>query len=276
MIFWKYHGIGNDFIVLNGIDEDLEIDNILCKRMCDRHFGIGDDGVLYVLPGKNGSDITMRIINADGSEAEMCGNGIRCVAKLAYDFGKIDGKRFTINTLRGNLTADVTVENDKVRTVTIDMGAPILEAPGKTNMESLETTTINTAAGPVKGFCISMGNPHFVTFDRLTDEKIDALGPILESHRVFPKKTNVEFATVDDEGKIHIRVYERGAAWTLACGTGACATTTAAALNGMVPFDEPVDVELPGGWLRVTVDKDLRYVRMEGPATFVYAGDYEE
>ncbi len=272
MRFWKYEGIGNDFVVIDGIGNDVEINPALCKRMCDRNFGIGADGVLYVLPGRDGSDITMRIINADGTEAEMCGNGIRCVAKFAYDFGKVKKKEFTINTLRGNLGADVSVKDGKVDTVKIDMGAPILEVPGK-QVDKLETTVVKTDIKDVKGNCVSMGNPHFVTFDDLTDDEIDRLGPILESHPIFPKKSNIEFIKIRD-GKIYIRVYERGAAWTLACGTGACASTTAAALNGFVDFDTPIDVHLPGGWLKITVDKQLRYVHMEGPATFVFEGEY--
>ena len=217
MRFWKYQGIGNDFVLLDGTDGKLAIDADWCRRICDRHYGVGADGVLYVMPGES-TDITMRIINADGSEAEMCGNGIRCVAKHAYDFGIVRKESFSIHTLAGDLKAEVKVEGGKARTVRIDMGAPILE-----------------------------------------------------KHPFFPRKTNVEFCRIVD-GKIHIRVYERGAAWTLACGTGACATTTAAALQGLVPFGEPVDVHLPGGWLRITVDRDLGYVLMEGPAELVFEG----
>ena len=270
MRFWKYEGIGNDFIVLDG----EEIDPKLCREMCDRNFGVGADGVLYVLPGRDGSDITMRIINADGSEAEMCGNGIRCVAKYAYDHGLVKKEKFTINTLRGNLGADVFPENGKVKTVKIDMEAPILEIPGK-RTEKLTATKVDVGDGAVEGYCVSMGNPHFVVFEDLPDEKIDRYGPMLESHPIFPAKSNIEFAKVKD-GKIHIRVFERGAAWTLACGTGACATTTAAALKGMVPFDVPIDVRLPGGWLKITVGKSLKYVYMEGPATFVFEGEYRK
>ncbi len=270
MKFWKYEGIGNDFIVL----DSEEVDTKLCKEMCNRNFGIGADGILYVLPGKNGSDITMRIINADGSEAEMCGNGIRCVAKFAYDHGIVKKEEFTINTLRGNLGAKVFVENGKVKTVKIDMGAPILEVPGK-KVEKLTSTIVKAGNTEVEGYCVSMGNPHFVTFQNFKDDEIDTLGPILESHPVFPKKSNIEFVKIKD-GKLYIRVFERGAAWTLACGTGACASTTAAALKGLVSLGEPIDVHLPGGWLKITVDKNLKYVYMEGPATFVFEGEYRK
>lgn len=276
MRFWKYEGIGNDFVVLDGFNQHLDIDNDLCVRMCDRHFGIGADGVLYIMPGKDGSDVVMRIINADGSEAEMCGNGIRCVAKHAFDFGMVKGTKFTIGTLRGNLVAEVTKGDDgKVKTVKINMGAPILDAkdvPVKFEGRMI-SQPVDVDGRKVTGTAVSMGNPHFVTFDDLDDDTIDMLGPKLECHPVFPRKANIEFAKVRD-GKIYIRVYERGAAWTLACGTGACATTTAAALNDLVPYDVPVCVHLPGGWLKITIDKDLKFAMMEGPATYVYSGEY--
>lgn len=276
MRFWKYQGIGNDFILLDGTAGDLEIDTEWCRRACDRHYGIGADGVLYVMPGE-GTDITMRIINADGSEAEMCGNGIRCVAKYAADHEVVPGDSMTIHTLAGDLGAEVFRGDDGlVRTVRINMGAPILD--GRTVPVDYDGRFIDQpfdADGiPIRANAVSMGNPHFITFTPLDDATVDRLGPILERHPFFPRKTNVEFCRVED-GKIYIRVYERGAAWTLACGTGACATTTAAALNGMVPFGTPVDVHLPGGWLRITVDKDLGYVLMEGPAELVFTGDME-
>lgn len=276
MRFWKYQGIGNDFILLDGTAGDLEIDTEWCRRACDRHYGIGADGVLYVMPGE-GTDITMRIINADGSEAEMCGNGIRCVAKYAADHEVVPGDSMTIHTLAGDLGAEVFRGDDGlVRTVRINMGAPILD--GRTVPVDYDGRFIDQpfdADGiPIRANAVSMGNPHFITFTPLDDATVDRLGPILERHPFFPRKTNVEFCRVED-GKIYIRIYERGAAWTLACGTGACATTTAAALNGLVPFGTPVDVHLPGGWLRITVDKDLGYVLMEGPAELVFTGDME-
>ena len=276
MRFWKYQGIGNDFILLDGTAGDLEIDTEWCRRACDRHYGIGADGALYVMPGE-GTDITMRIINADGSEAEMCGNGIRCVAKYAADHEVVPGDSMTIHTLAGDLGAEVFRGDDGlVRTVRINMGAPILD--GRTVPVDYDGRFIDQpfdADGiPIRANAVSMGNPHFITFTPLDDATVDRLGPILERHPFFPRKTNVEFCRVED-GKIYIRVYERGAAWTLACGTGACATTTAAALNGLVPFGTPVDVHLPGGWLRITVDKDLGYVLMEGPAELVFTGDME-
>ena len=276
MRFWKYHGLGNDFVLLDGTDGSLEVDREWCRRVCDRHFGVGADGVLYVLPGE-GTDLTMRIINADGSEAEMCGNGIRCVAKHARDKGMCQRDEFTIHTLAGDLKAETfRGEDGLVRTVRIDMGAPVLEGrdvpvdfDGRFIDQPFEVEGVE-----LRGNAVSMGNPHFVTFTPLDDATVDRLGPVLERHPFFPRKTNVEFCRVED-GKIYIRVYERGAAWTLACGTGACATTTAAALNGLVPFGEPVDVHLPGGWLKITVDKQLGYVLMEGPAELAFEGEME-
>ena len=273
MKFWKYHGIGNDFVLLDGSKGDLTIDPGMCRRYCDRHFGIGADGVLYIMPGEN-TDITMRIINADGSEAEMCGNGIRCVAKHAYDFGIVKKEEFSIHTLAGDLKAKLGIENGKAVSVQIDMGAPVLDArkvpvdaDGKFIDQPFSVNGIELRANAV-----SMGNPHFVTFTKLEDETVDRLGPMIEKHEFFPNRTNVEFCKVSD-GDIHVRVYERGAAWTLACGTGACASTVAAALIGLVPFDEPVNVKLPGGWLKITVNKDLDRVLMEGPAEFVFKGE---
>jgi len=273
MRFWKYHGLGNDFILMDGVNEGLDVDPAWCKSACDRNFGIGGDGVLYVLPGK-GSDICMRIINADGSEAEMCGNGIRCVAKHAFDNGMVSKEEFTVWTMAGVLTAKVHLDAGKVNAVSIGMGAPVLDGrqvpidhDGRFIAQPLEVDGIS-----IVGNAVSMGNPHFITFDDITDENVRMLGPRLESHAFFPRRTNVEFCRVRD-GRIYVKVYERGAAWTLACGTGACASTVAAALNGLVEFDRPIEVSLPGGWLTITVDGDLRAVTMKGPAELVYRGE---
>ncbi len=277
--FWKYHGIGNDFVVFDGTKGDPGFTPKQIAFMCDRNFGIGSDGVIYVNPGQDGSDVTMRIFNTDGTEPEMCGNGIRCVAKFAYDMGIVKKRDFSIHTGRGNLLAQCTCGPDgKVSSVKIDMGAPILE-PGKVPVVGKGERYIDEdyeALGiKLKLNGVSMGNPHCVTFTELTDEQVDRLGPFLEANRdLFPRKANVEFAKVSD-GKIDIRVFERGVGWTLACGTGACATTTAAAINGLVPFDEPVQVHLPGGYLRITVDSGFEHVYMDGPAEFVYTGNIE-
>ncbi len=277
--FWKYHGIGNDFVVIDGTKADPGLTPEQIAFLCDRNFGIGSDGVIYVNPGMDGSDVTMRIFNTDGTEPEMCGNGVRCLAKHAYDFGIVKSPDFVIHTGKGNLGAHCTLGADgKVDSVRIDMGAPILDPPSvpvKGDGDRVIDREIEIAGVKVHINAVSMGNPHCVMFDNLTDEDVEKLGPIIEAGReLFPNKVNVEFAKVTN-GKIDIRVFERGVGWTLACGTGACATTTAAALNGLVPFDEPVPVHLPGGDLRITVSKTLDRVLMDGPARLVYRGEIE-
>ncbi|MDR3074976.1 MAG: diaminopimelate epimerase [Candidatus Methanoplasma sp.] len=272
MKFWKYHGIGNDFVLIDGMGQKVEIDRDRCRLICDRNYGIGADGVVFILPG-NGTDVSMRIINADGSEAEMCGNGIRCLAKHVRDFDIVGKDEFTVDTPAGVKTVKVFTDGGRVTAVRVDMGAPILDGrsvPIDYDGEFLDQP-FAIEGYSIRGNAVSMGNPHFVIFSELSDSEVDILGPVLEAHPFFPNRTNVEFCRIKD-GNIHIRVYERGAAWTLACGTGACASTVAAALNGMVPFDEPIDVRLPGGWLRITVGKGMDHVYMEGPATLVYEG----
>lgn len=274
MIFWKYHGTGNDFVLVDGMDGTVKIDKEWCKKVCRRNFDVGADGVLYIMPGED-TDITMRIINADGTEAEMCGNGIRCVAKHAYDHGLVKDQVFSIHTLAGEKNAKVTLgENGKVLTASIDMGAPILNGKSIPIKHSGRFVDEPFVIGSlrIRGTAISMGNPHFVTFTELPEETVNRLGPELERHEFFPNKTNVEFCHMKD-GKIYVRTYERGAGWTLACGTGASASTVAAALIGLVPFDQPIEVHLPGGWLKITVARDLGYVIMEGPAEFVFKGE---
>jgi diaminopimelate epimerase len=276
MKFWKYHGIGNDFILIDCITESVEIDNERCKLMCDRNYGIGADGVVFLIPGER-ADIGMRVINSDGSEAEMCGNGIRCLVKHAYDFGIVNKEKITVSTLAGVKSTQVFLDGGKVTTVKVDMGAPILD--GRSIPIDYDGKFIDLPFAMenvrIKGNAVSMGNPHFITFSDLGDKTVENLGPALERHPFFPKRTNVEFCKVKD-GNIHIRVYERGAGWTLACGTGACASVVAAALNGLVPFGEPVDVRLPGGWLKITAEKGLGHVHMEGPAELVYEGNIRD
>ena len=272
MKFWKYHGIGNDFVLIDGMGQKVEIDRDRCRLICDRNYGIGADGVVFILPG-NGTDVSMRIINADGSEAEMCGNGIRCLAKHVRDFDIVGKDEFTVDTPAGVKTVKVFTDGGRVTAVRVDMGAPILDGrsvPIDYDGEFLDQP-FAIEGYSISGNAVSIGNPHIVIFSELSDSEVDILGPVLEAHPFFPNRTNVEFCRIKD-GNIHIRVYERGAAWTLACGTGACASTVAAALNGMVPFDEPIDVRLPGGWLRITVGKGMDHVYMEGPATLVYEG----
>ncbi|MCL2318185.1 MAG: diaminopimelate epimerase [Methanomassiliicoccaceae archaeon] len=273
MKFWKYHGIGNDFILLDGTEDFIEINGDKCRAYCDRNFGIGGDGVLFLLQSKK-ADIRMRVFNSDGSEAEMCGNGIRCVAKHAFDHKIVEKKEFTVETPAGIKPVSITASKGKVSSVKVDMGAPILDGraiPIAQDGRYIGAQFI-TDGFTLNGNAVSMGNPHFITFTELEEKDIRRLGPILERHQFFPKRTNVEFCRMKD-GDIHVRVYERGSGWTLACGTGACAAATAAALNKLVPFDEPVNVRLPGGWLTITVSSKLDRIYMEGPAELIYEGN---
>ncbi len=276
MKFWKYHGCGNDFVVIDGVRNSVAVDTEWSAKVCDRHFGVGADGVLYVLPGREDADIEMVVVNADGSIAEMCGNGIRCVAKFARDEGIVFSDEFKIMTGKGVLGATTIAGADgKVATVRIDMGAPILygrQIPIDYDNEFLNQI-FEAGGARFRANAVSMGNPHFITFEPLPEDVMLRIAPLIEKHPFFPNRTNVEFARIDEQGKIDIKVFERGAGWTLACGTGACATTVAAALDKLVPFDTPIDVHLPGGWLKITVDQGLHYVLMEGPAEFVYIGE---
>lgn len=217
----------------------------------------------------------MRVMNADGTEAEMCGNGIRCVAKHLYDTGRVRNDTISIETLAGVLSVVITAEEDKAVMLKVDMGAPILD--GRKIPIDYDGEFINgvlkVGGRKISATAISMGNPHLVTFDPLKSDEIERLGPELESHPFFPRRTNVEFVSVED-GTLNVRVYERGAGWTMACGTGACASVVAAAINGIVPFDHPVEVKLPGGKLEITVSRDLSQVQMSGPAELVFEGYY--
>jgi len=273
MRFWKYHGIGNDFIVIDNRSGDADAGEKFVKRICDRNFGIGADGVLYIMNADN-ADIGMKVMNADGSEAEMCGNGIRCVSKHVYDSGIVKKEDFNVSTIAGILGVKIIPDGGKAKLIEVNMGAPVLDCRGIPMNTDGKFIDSEIAVDGVKIKCtaVSMGNPHLVTFDDLTEENKQMLGPVLESHPLFPKRTNVEFARVAD-GKINVKVYERGSAWTLACGTGACATAVAAALKGLIPYGVPVDVKLPGGWLKITVAEDLGNVTMAGPAELVYEGD---
>lgn len=271
MKFWKYHGLGNDFVLFENFDNNVPMDPDFVIEVCDRRFGVGADGILYVM-ASNEADYCMRIMNADGTEAEMCGNGIRCMAKHLFDHGLMLENKMTISTLAGVMSIEVSNENEQTM-VDVDMGAPELNCekiPMNCDGQFLNSP-VPLTFGDLMGSAISMGNPHFVTFDDLSDEEVDELGPFLESHPLFPKKTNVEFVT-ERGGRLYVRVYERGAGWTLACGTGACATAVAAALQGLIPYDTPVEVILPGGVLRITVETGLRSVKMSGPAEIVYEG----
>ncbi len=277
--FTKMHGLGNDYVVIDLFDSSNrkvfgEIKGLksFAKRVCDRHFGVGADGILLVLPPKDskakGVDGVMRIVNADGSEAEMCGNGIRCIAKLILDNGYSRKKQLTIDTISGIKKIVAADEMFKV-----DMGSPLLlrkEIPmnGSATAKAINEP-LQLKYKQIKVTAVSMGNPHAVTFVDDTDFDIEEMGSEIENHRVFPKRTNAEFVHVLNDGEIELRVWERGVGETLACGTGSCASLVACVLNEKT--GRKVNVHLRGGDLVVEWARD-GHVYMTGPATYVFSG----
>lgn len=268
MRFTKMHGIGNDFVVIDGFRYiDISDPGALSERMCDRHFGVGADGLIWMVPSSC-ADARMRIFNSDGSEPEMCGNGLRCAAQFLRDEGIVDKDVMTIETLAGVLTVTF---ND--RGITADMGEPILDPARIPVYSDSNRIILNVDGLKLNFFCVSMGNPHAVTFDLYPeDDSFYRLGPALENHPAFPAKANIEFCRVRDGG-IDVRVWERGDGETLACGTGACATLTAAATLGLTGRSAPV--RLPGGTLQITWNEN-NHLQMTGPAQTVFVGEWRE
>ena len=272
MKFWKYHGIGNDFVLVENLDGKISKEPEYVRSVCHRRFGVGADGILYMERSKK-ADFAMRVMNSDGSEAEMCGNGIRCMAKHIYDMGHLDRKEMKIDTLAGIKGIKVDTRDGKVDTVTVDMGRPMLERPDipmKGDGRFIDQEIVVDGVR-LRGTAVSMGNPHLILFDPPRDEEVQRLAPRLGAHELFPRQTNVEFVK-SVNGVLEIQVYERGAGWTMACGTGACATVVAAALLGRVGYDKEVEARLPGGSLWIKVAKDLSRVTMRGPASLVFEG----
>jgi diaminopimelate epimerase len=274
--FAKYHGLGNDFIL---VDNRHQADPILtpeqAENLCDRHFGIGADGVIFALPGQDGTDYTMRIYNSDGSEPEMCGNGIRCMARFLGDLEGSSAKSiYTIHTLAGLITPKLEADGQ----ITVDMGKPRL-APAliPTTLtgggETVVAQSLVVAGETWSVTCVSMGNPHCITFvPDVAAIDLEKIGPLFELNSVFPAKTNVEFIEVVRRDHLKMRVWERGAGITLACGTGACAALVAAVLNDQ--SDRICTIELPGGPLKIEWAEDDR-IFMTGPAERVFAGQVE-
>jgi diaminopimelate epimerase len=269
--FTKMHGLGNDFILVEDADLPDNTDYAaLSIRLCDRHFGIGADGLIIVNPkdAPSKTDTAWRILNNDGSEPEMCGNGIRCFAKYVHDKGLIRKDQFTVSTLAGIITPKI--ESNSL--ITVDMGEPVLE-PSKIPVTLPGNNVVNTpveAAGKTFNItCISMGNPHCVIFPC---EPIDVkkYGPIFETHAIFPRKTNVEFVQILSKTHIKVDVWERGCGITLACGTGACACTVAGVLNELT--ERNLKVSLPGGDLFINYDVDTNHLFMTGPAKYAFEG----
>ena len=274
MKFTKMHGIGNDYVYVNCFEESVKNPAEVSKFVSDRHFGIGSDGLILISPSAI-ADFRMNIYNADGSQAEMCGNGIRCVAKYVYDYGLTDKTEISVETLAGIKYLRLQVENGKVASVEVNMGAPILE-PKEIPVAVEESPVVNVPV-EVKGkiyhmTCVSMGNPHAIIFmNNVKDLDIAAIGPYFENHTVFPKRTNTEFVEVLDRNTVNMRVWERGSDETLACGTGACATTVSCILNDKT--ENEVTVHLLGGDLKIRWDREANQVYMTGPATVVFDGE---
>ena len=271
MQFWKMHGLGNDYVVIDNREQkipDTKV-NALAKQLCERHLSIGADGLLLVYPSKN-ADVKMRIFNSDGSEAEMCGNGIRCFSKYCYENGIVKKTDFAVETLAGIKLVWLTLKDKEVSSVRVDMGAPKWE---RSSLPMLGEGTAINATLPVDGepynvTCLSMGNPHCVTFVENVDEfPVDYVGPTIEEDKTFPKRTNVGFAQVLSKTEMKLRVWERGCGETLACGTGTCAAVAAA--NKLGKVGGKVTVHVPGGILTVEVADTLF---LSGAAEKVFEG----
>lgn len=276
MKFTKMHGLGNDYIYINAINESVENPEQLAIKMSRKHFGIGADG-LILIKQSDVADFKMDMYNADGSRAEMCGNGIRCVAKYVYDNKLTDKTEILIETLSGVKRLFLKVDDRIVKMVTVEMGQPELQStkiPAVSDKEIIKCEEIEINGEKYNITCVSMGNPHTVIFvDDIRDVKLEEIGPIIEMHSMFPKKTNVEFVEVITNNIIRMRVWERGTGITLACGTGACASVVASILNGYT--DRKVDVILDGGILTVDWCESRNMVSMRGPAETVFEGNFE-
>ncbi|EPS67996.1 hypothetical protein M569_06771, partial [Genlisea aurea] len=279
--FVKYHGLGNDFILVDNLESLVpKITPEKAVKLCDRNFGVGADGVIVAMPGTNGTDYTMRIFNSDGSEPEMCGNGVRCFARFVAQLRNLTGKQsFTVSTGAGLIIPEIQ-EDGKVR---VDMGEPILKAsevptrlpPNRGESAVMAKLDVDGLTWSVT--CVSMGNPHCVTFGsessedlQLDELNLTEIGPKFEHHPMFPSRTNTEFVQIFSSNHLKMRVWERGAGATLACGTGACAVVVAAVLEGRASRNCRVD--LPGGPLEIEWNEENNHVYMTGPAEAVFYG----
>ncbi len=277
MKFTKLHGCGNGYIYVNLFEEKLDNPAEMSIKVSDHHFGIGSDGLITIGPSEI-ADFAMRIYNADGSEAEMCGNGIRCVGKYVYDHGLTDKTKIAVESGAGIKYLTLNVENGKVATVCVDMGEPIFapwEIPVIAGGDVVIDEPIMVAGKEWYMTCVSMGNPHAVVFvDDVKSFEIEKYGPLFENHERFPKRINTEFVHVISKSEADMRVWERGSAETWACGTGTCATVVACILKGLT--DREVLVHLVGGDLTIHWDEETNHVFMTGPATEVFSGEYNE
>lgn len=283
MKFVKMEGCGNDYVYINGFEEQIEDKPEFVRKLSDRHFYIGSDGVIFINPSKI-ADFEMEMWNADGTRAEMCGNGIRCVAKYVYDFGLTDKTELTIESFGKIKYITIFLKDGKADMIQVDMGEPILvanEIPVVSESEKVISESINVLGNDYKMTCVSMGNPHAVVFmddykDTLGDIEtfdIETIGPAFENHERFPKRVNAEFVKIIDRKNVRMRVWERGTGETLCCGTGCCATATACILNGLT--DDEVTVNVTGGKVIIRWDKETGHLFMTGPARVSFIGEIE-
>ena len=277
MKFTKMQGIGNDYVYVNCLQETIENPSELAKKISDRHYGVGSDGLIMINPSDK-ADFEMEMYNADGSRGEMCGNGIRCVAKYVYDYGLTDKTSISVETLAGIKYLDLTVEDGIVVLVKVDMGKPMLrpeEVPVVSEKEEVIDEPITVDGQEYRMTCVSMGNPHAVVFidQDVKEFPLETVGVKFENHERFPKRVNTEFVNVLDRHTAQMRVWERGSGETLACGTGACAVAVACALNGLT--EDEVTVKLLGGDLQIKWDREKNTVYMTGPAEVVFDGEWK-
>lgn len=274
MRFTKMQGCGNDYVYVNCFKEQVEDAHALARRVSDRHFGIGSDGLILIKPSEK-ADFIMEMYNADGSQGEMCGNAIRCVGKYVYDHGMTDKTDVVIETLGGIKYLALSVTQGKVHEVTVDMGIPRLkpeQIPVISDKEPVIDEPIIVGGWEYRMTAVSMGNPHAVVFvDDTRNFPLEKVGPLFEHHERFPERVNTEFVQVLDRKTVNMRVWERGSDETWACGTGACASTVAAILNGYT--DDEVTVHMLGGDLRIRYDRESGHVFMTGPAVTVFEGE---
>ena len=278
MKFTKMQGIGNDYVYVDCTKKELDNPAKISEFVSDRHFGIGSDG-LILIKSSDKADFFMEMYNADGSQAEMCGNGIRCVGKFVYDKGLTDKTSITVDTLVGIKYLDLNVVDGKVSSVRVNMGQPILKPElipvvAQADCEMFVDESVEVDGETYKVTCVSMGNPHAIVYVDDTDSlPIEVIGPKFENHKIFPRRTNTEFIQIIDRSHLKMRVWERGSGETLACGTGACASLVATVLNGLC--DTKVTLMLLGGDLEIEWDRENNVVYMEGPATTVFEGEVE-
>lgn len=275
MKFTKMHGIGNDYVYVNCLEETVANPSETAIAVSDRHKGIGSDG-LVLIKTSDIADFTMEMYNADGSQSQMCGNAIRCVGKYVYENRLTDKTNISIETLAGVKYLELYVANGKVETVKVNMGAPILvpsQIPVAVDGDRVVNEAVEINGKKYNITCVSMGNPHCITYvDNVSNLEIDKIGPEFENNKLFPERVNAEFVRVIDRDTVEMRVWERGSGETMACGTGACAVAVASILNGLC--NDTVMVKLLGGDLQITWDREADVVYMTGSATTVYTGEW--